>query len=349
MDTFKYNYKTTLPKEANAQSVTIDGVSGFVYDIEFYSNRGGKNILISKTTCRTGETAYALSNQWYSEWVIFVKLNGETIDRDVFNLVGKTVFIKMDAYALGDNIAWMPYVEAFRIKHGCTVLCSTFYNDLFSEIYPNILFTPINTNIDNVYSQYYIGASNDGNTKYSPISVDENPLQKVATEILGLDYLESRPQLEKQFKHLKYNKKYVCLSEHASHIKKTWRHEGGWQEVVDWLILEGYEVVVISKEPTELKHIIDLTGDFPLKKRAQTLLDADFFLGVSSGLSWLSWGVNSHVVMVSDCTQITHEFKNNITRISANETLRSVDFDAPSITQPQTVIDSIKSYLNQIN
>jgi len=347
MDTFKYNYKTTLPKQANAPSVTIDGVSGFIYDIEFYSFRNGENTLIRKTQCKTGETVFAESNQWYSEWVIFIKLNGETIDRDVFNLLGKTVFIKMDAYALGDNIAWIPYIEEFRIKHGCTLLCSTFYNDLFSQIYPNILFTPININIDNVYAQYYIGASNDGNTKYSQLNVDENPLQMVATSILGLDHIELRPPLENQFKHRNYNKKYVCISEHASHVNKTWKYEGGWQEIVDWLNLEGYDVVVISKEPTHLKNIIDLTGNHSIKDRAQTLLDADFFLGVSSGLSWLSWGVNTHVFMISDYTQITHEFQNNITRLSANEDLVRVDYEAPNITQSKTVIDSIKNYLNK--
>ncbi len=348
MDTFKYNYKTTLPKEANAPSVTIDGTSGFEYDVEFFSIVNGINTLITKTKCRTGETTFALSNQWFSEWVIFVKLNGETIDRDVFNLIGKTVFIKMDAYALGDNIAWMPYVEEFRKKHSCTVICSTFYNDLFYKIYPNILFTPININIENVYSQYYIGASNDGNIKYCNLKVDEVPLQMVATSILGLEYLEKRPRLETQFRSKNYLKKYVCISEYASHIKKMWNYDGGWQIIVDTLNSYGYDVVVISKEPTELKNIIDLTGNYSILDRAQTLLDAEFFIGVSSGLSWLAWGLNTHVVMVSDCTQTTHEFQGNISRISANDKLISINYEVPNITHPDTIIESI-SKLIQIN
>jgi autotransporter strand-loop-strand O-heptosyltransferase len=229
------------------------------------------------------------------------------------------------------------------------VICSTFYNDLFSKIYPEILFAPPNTKIDNVYSQYYIGASNDGDIKYSPIKVDENPLQMVASSILGLDYKEIRPQLEKQLKHLEYRKKYVCISEYASHEKKMWKYAGGWQQVVDYLNSIDYDVVVISKEPTELKNIINLTGNHSILDRAQTLLDAEFFIGVSSGLSWLSWGVGTHVVMVSDYTQINHEFTTNCTRISANNDLKIVDYNASNITEPESVINSIKKYIESKN
>jgi len=345
MNTFKYNYKTTLPKEANAPSVTIDGAFGIFYDIEFYSVVNGNLILINKNTGGCGDVVYASSNQWFTQWVIVVKLNNVIVDVDTFSLSGKIVFIKMDAYALGDNIAWIPYVEEFRKEHNCIVLCSTFYNDLFSKIYPNILFAPTNTNIDNVYTQYYIGASNDGNTKYSRVNVDEVPLQMVPTSILGLNHKEIRPPLENQFKHRTYSKKYVCISEYASSNKKMWAYEGGWQLVVDWLVNIGYDVVVISKEPTGLNNVIDLTGDNSILNAAQTLLDADFFIGVSSGLSWLSWAVNTHTFMISDYTQVSHEFTENITRISANEYLTRIDYDAPNVTEPSVVIDSITNYL----
>lgn len=341
---FIYSFVTTLPKEANAPSVTILN-SNLVYDIEFYIIDGGRK-LVKKCIGRDGVTVFANSQQWFGKWHIKINFLGELVSETILNLKDKVVFIKMDGYALGDNIAWIPYVEEFRIKHECTVICSTFYNDLFSKIYPEILFAPPNTKIDNVYSQYYIGASNDDDIKYSPINVDENPLQMVAPSILGIEYKEIRPQLEKQLKSLEYKKKYVCISECASHEKKMWKYTGGWQEVVDYLNSIDYDVVVISKEPTELKNIINLTGNHSILDRVQTLLDADFFIGVSSGLSWLSWAVKTYVFLISDVTQVNHEFQSGITRISANPDIECVNYESPNVTSPKTVINSIKQFIN---
>ena len=42
---------------------------------------------------------------------------------------------------------------------------------------------------------------------------------------------------------------------------------------------------------------------------------------------------------------MNHEFQSNVTRISANENLTNVDYDAPFVTKPETIIESIKKYL----
>ena len=43
---------------------------------------------------------------------------------------------------------------------------------------------------------------------------------------------------------------------------------------------------------------------------------SEFFVGLSSGLSWLSWGIGKHVVMISNFTEDGHEFTTNCTRIT---------------------------------
>ena len=68
-------------------------------------------------------------------------------------------------------------------------------------------------------------------------------------------------------------------------------------------------------------------------------------MGVSSGLSWLSWGVNTHTFLISDVTQMNHEFQSNVTRISANPDLANVDYNTSNVTKPEVVIESIKKYL----
>lgn len=342
-----FNYKTTLPKEANAPSVHIqEPGKNLQYLVSFYSIKNNEKKLICKGYCKSNQTIVSGFRQWFENWFITVEDDNGVIAEDLFNPIGKTIFLKIDAYALGDNIAWIPYIEEFRKKHNCVIICSTFYNDLFKKLYPNILFVKPNTNIDNVYAQYYIGAQNDYNTKYSNTISDEHPLQATAYNNLGLEPVEIRPCLEKILLNRNYEKKYVCISEYASHENKRWKRPNGWQELVNFIHNKGYDVVVISKEPTNLENVINLTGNYDILHRAQTLLDAEFFIGVSSGLSWLSWAVGTHVVMISDVTPISHEFQTNITRISANPNLTKVDYEAENVT---SITDAIKAISNLIN
>lgn len=345
MKKIKFDYKNTLPKEANAPSVNIIGYENEEFIVSFYVKRNGHFVLVSRGFCKGNQTIISGSHQWFDNWLIQVHQGIDLIAQDFFDPRDKVVFIKMDAYALGDNIAWIPYIEEFRKNYGCTMICSTFHNDLFKNLYPEILFVAPNINIDNVYAQYYIGATNKYEIKYSNTISDENPLQATAYNNLGLKPKELRPHLETLLSRKQYNKKYVCISEYASHESKHWKYPGGWQAVVNFINSRGYDVVVISKEPTNLENVINLTGNSHILNRAQTLLDAELFIGVSSGLSWLSWAVDTHVVMISDVTPINHEFQSNITRISANPNLQKVDYNAEGVTDLKVVIEAISNLL----
>jgi len=227
------------------------------------------------------------------------------------DLSGKVVFIKMDAYALGDNLAWMPYVEEFRKKHDCKIICSTFWNPLFISEYPEILFVAPNTRIDNIFAQYYIGTHDDTPPGYSPSTYITEPLQKIASDILGLEWKE----IPAKVAHIpqQKNPKKICISQFASLDMKTWH--GDWQKLVDWLISMGYEIHVISKEKNTLQRVIDKSGDIPLAERIYDLTSAQYFIGCSSGLSWLAHSLGCHIFLISDFTPKNHEFSVNTTRI----------------------------------
>ena len=71
--------------------------------------------------------------------------------------------------------------------------------------------------------------------------------------------------------------------------------------------------MVISKQKTNLKNVIDKTGDFPIEHRVNELKWCEFFIGVGSGLSWLAWAVGKKVVMMSGFSNPICEFQiNNI-------------------------------------
>jgi len=283
--------------------------------------------------------------QWYTNWLIKIfNSNGEVIHEDKFDLTNKTAFIKIDGYALGDNLAWIPYVEEFRKKYKCNIICSTFHNELFTDVYPDIIFVKPNTEIKNVYAQYYIGANKTENDKYTPVISEDCELQRVASETLGLDYTEIRPDLVShlKFKRPRIGGKYVCISEYGSSKIKMWK-EGlrGWQTIVDYLNEKDYKVIVISKEPTELKNIINWTGDVHLLQRLVDLHYAKFFIGISSGLSWLAWASGTHVVMISDVTHKNHEFKSNITRLCKND-IQRIDYNEESFTSVYEVLNELE-------
>lgn len=258
--------------------------------------------------------------QYVVLWKVeIIKNNNEVIYTDIFDCRNKHVFIKMDAYALGDNLAWMPYIDKFREISGAIVICSTFHNDLFIDAYPDILFVKPNTRIDNVYAQYYVGTHDKNEPIYQPSTYLTEPLPFIAADILGLDrqYLKAKvkqnPQIKKQT-----NK--ICISEFASLDMKMWH--GDWQKIVDTLIEKGYEVTAISREKTALKNVIDKTGDLPIEWRINELTSASYFIGVSSGLSWLAHSCDCHVFLISDFTPPNHEFQDNVTRIYNPQSVR---------------------------
>lgn len=352
MNKFQVSYVSTKPKEGNSPRVKITGDKHEEYKIYFHEKNledFDYNIIVSGI-CKTNQIFIGPTKQWFGNWFIQINnSNGDIVFTDRLSLKNKIVCIKMDAYALGDTIAWIPYVEEFRKRHECTIICSTFHNDLLIKAYPDILFIKPNITIDNIYAQYYIGAQNDNNILYSPLNVNDIPLQMVATSILGLKFNEIKPNLTSncEFSRRRINGKYVTLSEFGSSDIKEWKHVNGWQTVVDFLVDNGYKVVVISKEKTNLNNVIDLSGDYSLSDRMVDIYHADFHMGVSSGLSWLAWSLNTHVVLVSDVTPTWHEFTSDITRITSNN-INTVNYDLneDNITNPDLVINEIKKLIS---
>ena len=55
--------------------------------------------------------------------------------------------------------------------------------------------------------------------------------------------------------------------------------------------------------------------DLDLWDRIHDLYFCDFFIGLGSGLSWLSWAVGSHCFLISGFSKPFCEFQSNVTRI----------------------------------
>lgn len=258
----------------------------------------------------------ATNIRYYKEYKIDIKYKDNLLVSHVFDLKNKNVLIQFDSSAIGDTLAWIPYVEEFRKKHNCIVYCSTFWNKWFINEYLDINFIEPGSTVKNLYAKYIIGWYQPLDSNRNPNDYKKIPLQKTASDILGLDYREIIPKIDTVEGVRPMKDKYVCLAQFSTANSKHWHYpcidsNKGWQIIVDWLNKQGYKVMVISKQQTKLKNIIDKTGDFPIEHRINEIKHAEFFIGIGSGLSWLAWALGKKVVMISGFSNPICEFRTN--------------------------------------
>lgn len=293
--------------------VEILGKNKLDFDIDIYDKE--TNSLVYQTKLKSG-TWCSTNTKFYREYKINILHNNTVLVTHDFDLTNKNVLIQLDSRSIGDTLAWMPYAEEFRKKHNCKVYLSTFWNNWFVNQYPELVFIEPGQSVNDLYARYSIGWYLPVDFLRNPIDYKKIPLQKTASDILGLDYKEIRPNINIPEGYRPIEEKYVCIAQYSTANTKHWHYpckdsNKGWQIIVDWLNAQGYKVMVISKQKTNLKNVIDMTGDFPIEHRINQLKWCEFFIGVGSGLSWLAWVVGKKVVMISGFSHPICEFQTN--------------------------------------
>jgi autotransporter strand-loop-strand O-heptosyltransferase len=263
------------------------------------------------------------STRYYVDWKVEVKdkRTGHTTIYDL-DLQNSRVYIALDSKSLGDTLAWFPYVEEFRKKHKCEVICSTFWNDFFEDEYPDITFVSPGETVHNLTAMYTIGVyyiDDKFDTSKHPINPIHIPLQQIASDILGLEYVEIKPKIKTP--KVEVDSKLVTIATHSTAQSKYWNNPFGWQEVVNWLKERGYTVKLMSQEEDGYMGNRNPTGveqfpRSPIDKVIEELKRSKAFIGISSGLSWLSWAAGTPTVMISGFTEPFNEMQDCI-RISA--------------------------------
>ena len=304
--------------EINVSWYHIDGFqltlmteSEELFDIEIYDNT--KKLLY--TTKLSNGMYCKLSRKYFNGIEYRIYLNGNLVKKENINFSGRRVLIGFESSSLGDTLAWLPYCDEFSKQHNCEVVVSTFMNPIFENQYPNLKFIHPGTMVENIHAFFKLGWFYNG--ELEPQFPSTIPLQKAATNILGLDYFEVRPKLNFIVGERPIEKKYITVGMSTTAGCKEWSYEGGWQQLIDKLKDLGYEIAVIQKEPVDpnIQGILDWTGDFPLEQRMNQLYHSEFYIGLGSGLSWLAWAMNKHVVMIANFSEDGHEFSDNTTRI----------------------------------
>lgn len=192
--------------------------------------------------------------------------------------------------------------------------------DLFKAQYPDIIFiTKEDAANLSPYATYNIGLFFKGDTDHQPYDFRQVGLHRTAGHILGLsgDDLADLPPRVDLSAPRKIKDKYVVVAAQASSQCKYWNNPYGWREVVEYLKNQGYRVLCIDRTT---EYGVDytwnripygtenFTGNLPLQERIDLIKDADFFIGLSSGLSWLAWCCKVPVILISGFTDPVNEF-----------------------------------------
>jgi autotransporter strand-loop-strand O-heptosyltransferase len=137
----------------------------------------------------------------------------------------------------------MPYCLEFQKKHDCKVIVATNRTDLFD--YPELEIAGRGVIVNNLHAQYTIGWHYDPDRE--PELCNTIPLQKAATNILGLEFKEIRPLLYFDGGKRTLKERYVTIATNSTAGCKFWTKEG-WQGVIYKLKELGYKVINVSLE-----------------------------------------------------------------------------------------------------
>ena len=282
------------------------------------SDIGTGNILF-ETTLKAGRINS--TKRYFLRARIEVWSGTETILSHDFDCQGKEVCIQLPVGTIGDTMGWFPYAVKFGELHGCklTVVMAEFLIPLFAKAYPDINFIVQEAvKPERYYATYNIGLFFDDEDRvFQPADFRLVGLHRTAGYILGVDPKEVPPKLVIEDDSRPIAEPYVCIAVQSTTQAKYWNSPTGWREVVAFLKDAGYRVICIDRAATHGQGIIwnhipygaeDQTGDRPLTERARWLKHCDFFVGLSSGLSWLAWAAGAKVVMISGFTAAVNEF-----------------------------------------
>lgn len=276
------------------------------------------NILF-QTEVKTGRVNS--SKRYYVRFRIEVWQRDQCLLSHDYSAADREVLIQFPVGTLGDTMGWLPYAVKFRQQHGCKLTCGMAEKliPLFRDAYADITFVNHEEiKPERFYATYSMGLFfEDKECVYQPCDFRYVGLHRTAAYILGVDPTEAPPLIKLEDESRPVAEPYVCIAVQSTTQAKYWNNPSGWHEIVRFLKDAGYRVICIDQKAVHGTGLIwnhipngaeDQTGDRPLTERARWLKHADFFVGLSSGLSWLAWGAGTPVVMISGFTHPLNEF-----------------------------------------
>lgn len=292
----------------------------------------------------------------------------------------ETHLIKINSASLGDNIGAIAAISSYQKKVGCKVeVASKLGESYFVESYPNLTFVPYDhePSFDNIY-----GIWKRGNKAYKVFKTIyyrfHRPLIRGYADQLGIDKWDD-PKIDLYISERPIKNKYVCFSMHSTAQSKHWNNPEGWDRLCRLLRKEGYTPVCIDRFPSfgidgywnPVPPSCVKKNGMDLKEMINYIYHSEFFIGLSSGLSWVAHALGKKVVMISGVTSEDNEFENNALRIINKDVCHGCinkpehkfdagdwlwcpvhkgtprQFECTSTISPEDVMDKIKEWITK--
>ena len=241
----------------------------------------------------------------------------------------KKVLIRIDT-PLGDTIAATPYVEKFTLDRMEDIVLFEVSDNLIpllSPVYPSINFIGRDHSEEcDERVEFRYDYNNSVQSGFAKQLGHQNPIY-LRPKIL-------KPDLERTVKN-----KYVAIGTHSTSQIKYWNHPNGkrvqpqspyWNELCGLLRKKGLTPVAVEQHETfgfpPFRNGVPQKSN---KKIGQSLIESmgliyhsEFYIGLSSGMSWIAHALGKKVVMISNFTEDWNEFDlstEDYTRITNKE------------------------------
>lgn len=226
------------------------------------------------------------------------------------------VELSTDSVGLGDTLVVMPYLDKFREKNQIEVFFRVknhSWGTLFDKTFPNIKFI---SKYDEVDCDKTIVLTHRNHTL---------PLQQIFASQLGFINAEYiRPTVDEVICDRPIKNKYVCISTHSTSQLKFWNHHNGkldhqfstnWNNLCAMLRKSGYTPVCVDYyldfgNPPYFNFVPNKSVKklgLNLHEVMKFINHCEFFIGLSSGLTWLAHAMGKPVCMISNFTEDWHE------------------------------------------
>ena len=232
-------------------------------------------------------------------------LNYVELDKDTKSLKDKVILLHLNSFCLGDTICFASFIDSFIEYHNPRkVIVSTFF--------PHLLITN-NERCEIINSNQQKKLTID---KLIDVGYDKGNLSHTLggmlyatkdTMMIPQSTKPKKPTLTPKSRIIKSNK--ITIAPESLKSIAQWDRDG-WQSVVDFLVESGFEVFNVSYEDTlKLNNVKGYHGFDDINVSLNHILESRLFIGLSSGLSWLSWAYDVPVVMISGFTKEHNEFE----------------------------------------
>jgi len=228
----------------------------------------------------------------------------------------RKVLVFIESFSIGDTVAAIPYINKFQevnLTDDISVSINDWLIPYFETIYPNLKF--VGKNLNEVFDK----------TLFLDYNFNKSIQQGYAEQLGFIDAPYIRPNILIPNMERPIKNKYVTIGIHSTSQLKYWNHPKGkkvqpespyWNELCGMIRKEGYTPVVVEQD--ELFGWAPYKNGLPNKankKFGQSFLESmnliyhsEFYIGLSSGMSWVAHAMGKPVAMISNFTEDWNEF-----------------------------------------